>query len=471
MKSHCFFIFHCLSLIGCFSTIKVHAFILPQGLPATATLSERRMYALGQEYMYDLNQQIEIIHDPIISTYLDNLGLDLVKHSKMPNRRFHFFMVATPTVNAFTGPGAFIGVHSGLMVLTESEAEFASVLAHEIGHVTEKHIEHLLEKTKTLKVSTLAGMVAAIALSTINSKAGMGALLATQAGLAEYVMTFSRHNEEAADRTAINILQASHINPNAMITLLKRMEANSHYHPDLPPEYLLTHPRESSRIADLLNRLGKYHKSFRQENPDFFLVRERVRVLASQDKEALLDYYRKALIKNSHNKALHYGRALTLLSIDHYKQTQNEIDILLKDSPNQLFFQLLQADSFGIQRAYSSQLNLLSYLANAHPKSYAVTVAYARALLHHGNAKQATQCLENFYMVRPDVDIAYSLLSHAQAKAGYLASAYQTRASAYLSFGDKQHALIQLKTAEELVENDPNQLAQIQAEIKDLNQK
>ena len=448
-----------------------HAFLLRDDLPATASLKERRLHKLGKAYMYSLAVNVRILHDPLIQTYLDHLGQRLANASNDPNRRYYFFVIDAPSLNAFTGPDARIAIHSGLFLQTESENELASVLAHEMGHVTEKHIEHLLAQENAYKVSAVAGMAAAIALSTVNPEMGMGALMATQAGLQNRFLKFSRKNESAADRAALKTLVNAGFDPRGMITLLKKMSEHARYHPELPPEYLLTHPHEITRIADSLNRLNPGIKSLRPEDPEFHLVKERVRVLSSLDQEALLRNYHNNLQKDPQNLALHYGFALALLKVMRFGQAQQELNWLQTHQSNQLFFQLAQADSYHLQRRYHDQLNLLAQLQHQHRHSYTVIHDYAQALLENKKAKRATYLLEHFYWHYPQVDIDYTLLSHAQAQAGYLASAYQTRACAFLAYGAKEEALQQLNIAKKLVVNDPDQLAQITAQIKEQKDK
>src|SRR5204863_771226 len=109
---------------------------------------ERR---LGEDFMRQARRSLAFVEDPETTNYVQNLGQRLVAHSENPGMRFRFFVVSDPTINAFAVPGGFIVVHTGLLTTAENEAEVAAVLAHEISHITQKHIPRMLaEEQRTM---------------------------------------------------------------------------------------------------------------------------------------------------------------------------------------------------------------------------------------------------------------------------------------------------------------------------------
>ena len=100
---------------------------------------------LGQAFLRQIRRRLSLVDDPEVNDYLDALGQRIARAD--PERRYRFFVVDAPTVNAFAGPGGVIALNAGLVVITESESELAAVLAHEIAHVTQRHLAQLIERS------------------------------------------------------------------------------------------------------------------------------------------------------------------------------------------------------------------------------------------------------------------------------------------------------------------------------------
>jgi len=138
-----------------------------------STADERR---LGQAFMRSVRLSVKVIDDPLLSEYIQDLGNRLVSHSPSSAKQFTFFLVDDPQVNAFAGPGGYIGVHTGLVTSTESESELASVVAHEIAHVTQNHLFRAFDEYSRLSGPAALLMLGAVLLgATVSADAGMAA--------------------------------------------------------------------------------------------------------------------------------------------------------------------------------------------------------------------------------------------------------------------------------------------------------
>ena len=189
-----------------------------------SVISPEQEKKLGEMIMRSARQQVHIINDPEINAYIQSLGYQLAAHSDNPEQPFDFFVVEDPSINAFALPGGFIGVHSGLILTAESESELAAVLAHEMAHVTQRHMARAYESASKLSIPTAAALLAAILISTRSSQAGQAAMAATTAANAQMQINFTRSNEQEADDIGIRILAASGFDPRSMPTFFERLQ-------------------------------------------------------------------------------------------------------------------------------------------------------------------------------------------------------------------------------------------------------
>ena len=222
---------------------------------AGVLISPQQEYGIGQAFFWQLQQSVDLIDDPEVNSYLQTIGARLVSNSDTPSLPFTFFMVPDPSVNAFAAPGGFIGIHSGLLLTSQSEDEMASVLAHEITHVSQRHLLRGFEKSKQLNIAVIAGLIAAALLGASDATAGSAALLAVQAGGVQAQLDFSRAHESEADNLGMLILVRSGFDAQAMPTFFERLQRESRFYTGYSvPEFLRTHPVTISRIADARGR-------------------------------------------------------------------------------------------------------------------------------------------------------------------------------------------------------------------------
>lgn len=274
--------------------IMAHAQDLPSlGDADREELSPRMERKLGEQIMRDIRRDPDYMDDGPVLEYLNNFGGSLV--AVRPEVRgeagfdFFFFVVRDPTLNAFALPGGFIGVHSALILAAQSESELASVLAHEIGHVAQRHIARMLGKQRQDSLIPLAAAVLA-ALTIHSSSDASAALLMGGQGMAmQRQLSFSRNAEREADRIGLQILSAAHYDASGMVSFFARMQAATRSYSDEVPPFLLSHPLTTERIADIQARIRDQHYKQRADSLDFHLVRARLRVLQDTTPQGLLD--------------------------------------------------------------------------------------------------------------------------------------------------------------------------------------
>ncbi len=210
-----------LYLLICSSLI--YASELPDLGDSSATLlSAEEDKRLGQAFMRSMRQHADIIEDPELNAYINSVGYRLLS-SANSNLPFHFFIVNDPAVNAFAGPGGHIGLHSGLILTAKSEGELASVMAHEIAHVTQRHLARAFQKSSNVQMQTMAAIIAALLLG-VPADLTMATFIAAAAGNIQQQLNFTRAHEREADRVGIDILAKSDYDPRYMPAFFSRMQ-------------------------------------------------------------------------------------------------------------------------------------------------------------------------------------------------------------------------------------------------------
>lgn len=173
--------------------------------------------------------------------YINGLGMRLVAHANSVRTPFHFYLINNDQINAFAFFGGNVVLHSALFRYSDNESELASVMAHEISHVTQRHLARAMEDQKRNAPLTWVGALGSILLAMASPQAGMAALTGTLAGTQQGMISFTRQNEEEADRIGIQVLQRSGFDPQAMPMFMGKLLDESRYS-TRPPEMLLTHP-------------------------------------------------------------------------------------------------------------------------------------------------------------------------------------------------------------------------------------
>jgi len=235
------------------------------GQTSTSLFSTDYEHQLGRTWLKIFRSQAPTVDDPLLYAYLESLVFDLVSHSELQDRRIELVIVDNPSINAFAVPGGIIGVNNGLFMYAQTEDEFATVIAHEIAHLSQRHFSRRVEQAQANAPLNIAGMLAGILLAaTTGTDAGLAAMTATQAALQDQQLRYSRANEAEADRVGMRTLYEAGYDPYAAPAMFERMLASNRYNSgNRIPEFLRTHPLSENRIADTRNRAMQYPKRIR----------------------------------------------------------------------------------------------------------------------------------------------------------------------------------------------------------------
>ncbi|MGA1381499.1 MAG: M48 family metalloprotease [Burkholderiaceae bacterium] len=230
--------------------------------------AERR---LGRQVFQEFLRAGVVADDPELEDYLVSQSARLLQAAleqghlqpgqSIEPAEFRFFAVRDPAINAFALPGGYIGIHTGLMAQSQSESELMSVLAHEIGHVSQRHISRQFgQRRQSSAVMIAAALLAAMAASS-SSDAAMGIMSLGQTVAVQDQLAFSREAEREADRVGLGLLKEAGFDPEAMASLFQKLLRAGEFYESAAPNWVRSHPLTSERIADVQTRLSQMNGS------------------------------------------------------------------------------------------------------------------------------------------------------------------------------------------------------------------
>jgi len=456
-----------------FVAMAISEIILPElGDSAGAYISPEQEYQIGQAYFWNMQQSVDLIEDPEINSYLQALGHRLVSNSDSPHLHFTFFMLPNPTVNAFATPGGFIGTHSGLLLTSQSEDELASVLSHEIAHITQRHLLRNYERSQNLDIPMTVAMIAAALLGAVDPQAGLAAVMAVQAGGVQGQIDFTRSNEKEADNIGMLTLIRSGFDAQAMPRFFERLQHEGRFYTgNAVPEFLRTHPVTINRIAEARGRAASYPVI--KQNRDtllFYLMRERLRVLMSDDVHDLVQNYAETIMsgRSVNITASKYGYSLALAASGKHLRAKEILQDLIKNDSDRLTYQLALAKVEISLDSLSTALKIYKANQEIYPDDQALTLNQVKALLKAHLPKEAERLLNrqiDFGMRSPEL---YKLLSQANADMGQRSQSHQWMAEYYYVSGHLSLAADQLYSAMKAAGNNEYQLAKISARLNQI---
>ncbi|NOS87431.1 MAG: M48 family metallopeptidase [Methylococcaceae bacterium] len=405
----------------------------------------------GEAFFRYLHTQSTINEDAEIQEYIQSVGQKLAANSDAPGHPFHFFVVMENDINAFAGPGGYIGVNSGLILMTEAESELASVMGHEIAHITQRHLFRAAEAQGRLSIPTLAATLGAILLGTQAPALGQAAIIAIQAGSVQFQIDFTRENEEEADRVGMQTLAGSEFDPRSMPTFFERLQQSTRYYGQAVPEFLRTHPVTASRISDTRGRAETYPYKQYPDSLGYQLTKAKLRVLTDTDPLQTRRYFQSRLTQGTteQRSVAQYGLGLLALSGQKYPEAEGIFQNLARTYPNQ--FQYANGLARTALEAHNYALALQRYqkLAEKFPDNNAVKLEYITSLLKAGKPEQARQNLLSLDISKQPLPRYWQLLAEAYGNLNQAAESHRYLAEYYYAIGQNNDAILQIRLAQE----------------------
>ena len=418
------------------------------GDSAETTLSPADERALGEAFMREIRARLKLVDDPLVEQYVQSLGYHLVASSDRHDLGFTFFVVEDNSLNAFAAPGGFIGINTGMILATDSESELASVLAHEIAHVTQRHIVRAIDHASRSNLPILAGILAAVIVGAQNIEAGQATTAAVLGATQQSRINFTRQNEKEADRVGIQVLANAGFDPREMAGVFETLQNAARYSTRLP-EYLSTHPITTNRIAEARDRAARLPYRQHASSESYHLVRAKLRAATATDAQRVLDELVEELSANrAESPAAHtYGQAIALARLGREDEAREVLERLMASYPDNVTFRTELAGNALRHGDLPRALTLYSEGLDLYPDDRALVRGHAAALVAAGRPAETVRLIERFGQLYAIDSEMYRLRADAHRKLGQAIESRADLAEHYYLSGRLDQAIDQLQRA------------------------
>jgi beta-barrel assembly-enhancing protease len=417
------------------------------GEPADTVMSPLEEHKIGSRVTAQLYQYEYILEDPEITEYASGLAWRLVAASESEAPKITVYAIRDPRINAFALPGGYMGVNAGLITAARTESELGGVMAHELAHVTQRHLARTIEGTQTANLATWAAVLAAIIAASANPEVIIAALSLGQATTYQREVNFTRAHELEADRIGIRTMARANFDPEGMATFFVRLEQQSRLYGNQMPEFLRTHPVNTTRISEARTRAAALPKAKVKDPLEFSLMQARARVLTAERVSQAAEYFKGHLTGAAGSPADRYGLAMCYYKLGDFPRAAEALKPALDAYPRQANLTMLQAR---IQLARGDTNLALAGLARTlelFPRYAPAILEYADALITAGKPDEARQVLLSHEQAMGTRMDTYRLLAFAARDAGQTTEAQYQMANYLFERGDGAGALAQLDAA------------------------
>ena len=408
-------------------------------------ISPHLEHRLGMALLREVRKQGLLVDDLEIENYINSIGYRLAANSDDNTLPFVFFVLNNPQINAFAAPGGVIGINSGIILNSQSESELAGVMAHEIAHVTQRHMARSFEKAGQLGLSSTITMLGAILVGIIDPNAAQLATAIAAGTSVQAQLNFTRANEEEADNIGIQLLARAGYDPFGMPNFFRRLQEASSGQQNESLEFLRTHPLTSSRIAESLTRADRYPRKSYGDSLNYELIRAKIRARSYKSPHDAVKMFEAKLKSEGHEDSLRYGYVVALMGAGEYQKAKQQSRILLSQNQENISYLLMAAQIEEKHNNYAGAMEIYRKAQAIYPNYRPLTLAYAKALLDSEQPVEAEKLLQDYNRKNEPDDRYYSLLAQAQAQFGKVAESAITQAEYYYSRGDTQLAVEQLQ--------------------------
>jgi predicted Zn-dependent protease len=438
------------------------------GSPADATLSKNDEARLGRAIMAEIRKSGEVVEDPLVTEYVNEIGHRIAAQANNDGiHNFNFFVIDNPAINAFALPGGFIGVHTGLLEATRNEDELAGVLAHEVAHVTQRHIArsiHASQRQSLLSMAIMLGAVIAAAAGG-SGDAVQGAIAVAQGTSAQQQINFTRSNEYEADRIGISALANAGFDPQGMASFFEVISRGNNRPMDQRvPEFLRTHPVSSARIAESRSRARDYPPVHTNDTVNYGIARARILVASKETSEEAVRYFEREPYEFQ-SDVERYGRAIAYLRDGQNPEANRIFEELANKEPEVIAYHIGLADSQLAMEAIAESVDTFERARELFPRNVPLVVHYAEALLKLGHADKAHEILLDLLNNVPPTPEQVRLIARAAIDANEIAEAHYYMAEYRFMIGDLVGGVNFLRRALQVPELDEIQRIRFEARI------
>lgn len=438
---------------------------------SATVLSPLQEQAIAEQILREVAVSDDVLQDVEVTDYLQALGARLVANGPDKRQKFTFFVVQDSSINAFAMPGGVIGVHTGLILGANSESELASVLGHEIGHVTQRHLARMLAAQKNDTFKNIAGLALALLVSRSNPQLASGAFTTVSAAGVQNQLDYTREHEREADRIGLQILDSGGFDVRAMPNFFTTLQRGSRFAEGSAPSFLRTHPLTSERIADVSNRVEQMHYRQVADSVEFQYVRAKLRATFGVVQTAIDVFEQNIHERRYTNEAAeHYGLAVALLRKNAFAQLEKELTWLKKNAPPHAMIENLSARLEVARNNPQQAAKQYAAALKLYPDNRALIYGYAEHFLAIKQADKAAQLILGKQGLYPDDAYMYDVLAKAYTMQDKSLLSHQAQSEAYYRKYDLGRSIEQMELATKANDGDFYQKSIVEARLKQLRQ-
>ena len=408
------------------------------GSPADAILSKSLEAQIGRAIMRDIRRSGMLVEDPQVNEYINEIGHRIAAQTNDGEHKFTFFVVEDPRINAFALPGGYIGVHTGLIEATRSEDELAGVIAHEIAHVTQRHIARAIHANSRQSLLTTALMLGAMILGAAggDGDAVAAGVAVAQGSAAQQQINFTRNNEYEADRIGIGALAAAGFDPQGMASFFEVMSRQQTSLTEMRlPEFLRTHPVTTARISEARNRAGSYGRVQSDDAVNYGIARARLMVNHYDTPEQAVAYFERRDYAEQTNIE-RYGRAVAYQRDDRNREANAIYEVLAAEDQKVIAYHIGLAQTQLAREQYEKGFATFDRAVELFPRNVPVVIHYGEQLLQFGKAEEAHKLLLDLMNNVPPTPEQVRLIARVANEAGDVAESYYYMSEYRLMTGD-----------------------------------
>ncbi len=460
------------------------------GDPSDLTTSAERR--LGDRIIRELYRDPDYIDDPVIADYVQGIWRPLMAAAKARgelspelDERFawEILLGRDRTVNAFALPGGYLGVHLGLIGVVTTRDELASVLAHELSHVTQRHISRLITQQSKQTPLLLGAMILGALAASKNPGATQALVVGGQALAMQNQLNFSRDMEREADRIGYGLMAPAGFAPQGFVSMFDKLQQANRLNDNGSWPYLRSHPLTTERMADMHSRLPPGEASAAATVPstlEHAMVAARARVLANPGVDTLRQWIAEpqgsgfAALPASRRVGALYAAALgsnQLRDAAGARTAAKKLeDLVRNDAAAHRLAKLLAAeielaagDAAAAVNALAADATNTTSSSNRRPE----LVLRSQALLRAGRAAEGTSALQTWVATHPRDATAWQLLASTWQAQGQALRAVRAEAEAHAARYDYAAAVDRFKAGQDLARRGGPQVDHIEASIID----
>lgn len=426
---------------------------------------------LSREFMKYVLKHAELIEDPLIVNYVNNVGKRII--SALPPQPFtyHFYIIKDDVYNAFASPAGHIFINSGLFEAMDNEEELAGILGHEIAHVACRHISQKIERSKKIGLATLAGIAAGIFLGTGGAAVAASAVtVGSMAAGQSIALAYSREDEMQADQLGLKNLAKAGYGGSGLLSALKKIRSRQWFSSDQIPTYLTTHPAIENRIAYISSKLEDNTKLKSRTSSkacyNFAITHTRL-VAMYGDEGTALRKFQIYTDKHPESPMAHYGYALILARTGNRKDAIAHLKTALEKKAFDPNILRDLGRIYFLDGRYPEALNSLKGAASMAPDDPETLFFIGRTQIELGRLKEAISTFEKLIAKNPDYTMALYFLGNVYGKLGKLEDAHYFLGIYYKNKQNYKNALFHLNRALKTI-IDPDKRSKIEELLKEI---